>query len=98
MLRGAFMTFLLVLSIMLELALETEVPNLLPADSLSALLSAGCKSNPGGWVMRVAQDVTQKTAMISGELSASSDPTLSEREYQRSIQLTRLFPMLVEQR
>lgn len=54
------MTILLVLSEVPDLAMETDVPNLRPAESLSSLLLAGFRPDPASPVVRVGQDVTRR--------------------------------------
>lgn len=55
------MSFLLILSEVLDLALETEMPDLLPAESLSSLLLAGLRPEPAGRVVSVGQVVSRKS-------------------------------------
>ena len=66
------MSFLLILSEVRDLALETELPDLLPAESLSSLLLAGLRPEPGSAVMSAAQDL-QRVSIALVENASTCD-------------------------
>ena len=82
-LRRVPMSFLLILSKVRDLALATEMPDLLPAESLSALLSAGLRPEPGDAVMSAAQDL-MRVPIVRKKMLANSDWRLENKSYRLS--------------